>query len=126
MLGEHPGAGAARRDDPVAGREGLDRPARDRPGRGAIARIVGGLAATGLGGNDDFAARLLQQRDRGEADARAHEVDEASDEEPDADRRLHGFIHGGILRCFRFRRAPARGVSRAPLSLAAAHPKLAP
>ncbi len=118
--GEHPGAGAARRDDAIAGGEGLDRPPGDRLGRGAVARVVGGLAAAGLRGNDDFAARLLQQLDRGEADARTHEVDEAGDEKPDAERR-RGRRGGGVSQdqrpSFPFRRdiGPAgRGIQAKP------------
>ena len=128
MPGEHPGARAARRDDVIAGRERLDRPARDRPGRGAIARIVGGLAAAGLRGNDDLAARLLQQLDRGEADARAHEVDEAGDEQPDAGpgaARLTGAPFGRLIVRRGFRSSgPSAALARS--CRPRAHPKLAP
>ena len=83
MFGEHARAGAARRHDVVAFREGGDGLARDRLGVGAIARIIGGLAAAGLRGHDDLAARVLEQLDRREADARPDEIDETGDEQAD-------------------------------------------
>jgi hypothetical protein len=88
VLGEHAGAGAARRHDVVAAGEGVDRAAGDRLGVGAVAGIERRLAAAGLLRHDDLAAGVLQQLDRGEADGRAKQVDETGDEQADAKLRL--------------------------------------
>ena len=84
MLGEHARARPAGRDDVVAIGEGLDRAPRDRFRVGAVSRIIGGLAAAGLLGHEHPAAGVFEQLDRSEADARAHRVDEAGDEQADA------------------------------------------
>ncbi len=85
VLPEHAGARARRRHHVVEGLEGGDHLARDAPRRGAVARVVGGLAAAGLPARHlDPAARILEQLDRGEADRRAEQIDQAGDEESDA------------------------------------------
>ena len=86
VLDQHAAAGAARRDDVVAILERLDRLARQRLGGRPVAGIVGGLAAAGLRRHDDPAAGVLEELDGGEADGRAHEVDEAGDEQADTRR----------------------------------------
>ena len=60
------------------------RAARDRDRVGAIALVVGRLAAAGLAARHlDPAAGLLQELDRGEADRRPEQVDQAGDEQGD-------------------------------------------
>jgi hypothetical protein len=63
---------------------------RDRPGVTEVARIVGRLAAAGLGARHlDRAAGALQQRDRGKADARPKQIDETSNQQRHAGRFGH-------------------------------------
>ena len=93
VLADHAGAGAAGRHHIVVGLEGGDDPRGDGAGIGAIAGIVGRLAAAGLRPRHlDRAAGLLQQLDGGKADRRPEQIDEAGDEQADADWRL---AHGG-------------------------------
>src|SRR5215469_6111665 len=52
----------------------------------AVARVVGRLTAAGLGrGRVDDATRLLEELGGGQAHAGTKEIDEAGDEESDAD-----------------------------------------
>ena len=88
MDADHPGARAGRRDHVIERLEGGDQAARDFPRVAGIARIPGRLAATGLGARHrDRAAGFFEQLDGGEADGRAHQIDEAGDEQPDAGAR---------------------------------------
>jgi hypothetical protein len=89
---DHAGAGAGRRDDVIIAGEGSDGLAPDRSGVGPVARIVGGLAAAGLGMRHlDRAARLFQKLHGGKADARPEQIDQAGHQQRDA-RRL-GHLH---------------------------------
>ena len=58
----------------------LGQPAR----RGAIAAVVTGLAAAGLGRHIDRVARALDQADGGEAHRRPEQIDQTGDEQRDA------------------------------------------
>jgi len=85
VLVDHAGAGSRRRHHVVEAREGVDHPARHRPGVGQVPGVEGRLPAAGLRRRHlDGAAGILQQLDRGEADGRAVEVDQAGDEQADA------------------------------------------
>ena len=84
MRREHAATRPARNDDVVAIGECLDSLARQRLRRRAVAGVIGGLPATGLRRHDDRATCILEQLDRGEADRRADDVDEAGDEQSDA------------------------------------------
>ncbi len=102
VLDEHAAARPARRDHIVAVLERLDRLPR-QPFRGrAVAGIIRRLTAAGLARHDHFAARILEQLDRGESDARPDDVDEAGDEEPDARLRFPVFPRRGRRRIHRF------------------------
>ena len=91
VLDQHPAAGARGDDDVVVARERRDDAARQGLGGGAVARVEGGLPAAGLRRRDlDLAARVLEQLDGREADARAEQVDEAGDEERHARLLAHG------------------------------------
>ena len=58
---------------------------RELARRLAVARVPAGLPAAGLRrGNDDIAARVLEQLERGEADRRPHQIDETGHEQADA------------------------------------------
>ena len=93
MRADHARTGTARRHHIVVGLEGGDDLGCDGAGVGAIAGVVGGLAAAGLRARHlDRAAGLLQQLDGGEAHRRPEQIDETGDEQADADRRL---AHGG-------------------------------
>ena len=74
---EHAAARAAGGDDIVAVGKSLDRLCGDRLGRLPVAGIVGRLATAGLARNDDLAACVFQQFDRGEANGWADDVDQA-------------------------------------------------
>ena len=88
MLLQHAGAGARRRHHVIEAGEGGDYLARDGDCVLAVAGIIGRLAAAGLRRrHDHFAAGLLQQLHRGKADGRAEQIDQASDEQTDGDRR---------------------------------------
>ncbi|MNC85546.1 hypothetical protein D3C83_11520 [compost metagenome] len=78
---DHPGAGTRRRDDVIAGLELRENFPRQRKRRPAIARVIAGLAATGLAcRNHHLAPGRLQQAQRREPDAGTHEIDEAGNE----------------------------------------------
>jgi len=84
---DHAAAGAGRRDQEVAILEFGDDLRRECACVLAIAAIVGRLAAAGLRrGNDDRCARRFEQAESGEANRRAHQVDEAGDEQTDTHR----------------------------------------
>ena len=86
MGAQHAGAGAAGRHHMVEAFEQIDHLAGDGLGRLAIAGIIGGLAAAGLQRRRlHQAAGLLQELGGGQTHAGAEEVDEAGDEESDAD-----------------------------------------
>ena len=89
---DHAGAGAGRRHRRIERLERGDDVAGDRLRIGAVAAVVGGLAAAGLGGrHDHLAAGALQQRRGGEAHRRPEQIDEAGHEEADpAGRCGHG------------------------------------
>jgi hypothetical protein len=89
VLLQHAGAGAGRRHDVVVTRERGDGAARDRDAVGAIALVIGGLAAAGLARHLDPAAGALEQLHRSEADRGAEQVDQTGDEQGDA-RLAHG------------------------------------
>ena len=85
MLAQHARAGAGRRNDIVEALERLDHLARDRLGVGAVAGIIGGLAAADLRLRHlDLAARAFEQLDRREADGGAEKIHKAGDEKADA------------------------------------------
>ncbi len=85
MFGEHSGAGAGGGDDVIIAGEGGDDTDGEIAGGFAVAGVVGGLAAAGLGARDlDDAAGGFQQGDAGETDGRAVQVHQASDEEGDS------------------------------------------
>ena len=87
MVAQHSAAGTGRRHDGVVALEGFDDLRRDRPRRGTVAAVVGGLAAADLQRRYlDRAARLLEQLDRGKADRRPEQIDEAGDEKRDTAR----------------------------------------
>ena len=83
VLLQHAGAGAGRRHDVVVAGEGGDRLARDQDRIGAVALIVGRLAAAGLARHLDPAAGALQELDRGKADRGPEQIDQAGDEQGD-------------------------------------------
>ena len=84
MAADGAGAGARGDDDGRIGFERRDRLLRQRDGMGAVAAVERGLAAAGLAlRHDDVAAGGFERADRGEADARAHHVDQAGDEQGD-------------------------------------------
>jgi hypothetical protein len=96
---QHAAAGAGGDDHVVVADEGLDDAAGQVARGGAVAAVVGGLAAAGLrAGEFDLAAGFLKQADGGEADGGAVEVHQAGDEQGDT-----GFWrgHGGMLRAGR-------------------------
>ena len=95
---DHPGAGAGGDDHVIVGPEGGDHRLREVPRGAPVAGIVGRLAAAGLDGHVDDAARLLQELHRREADRWAQEVDEAGDEQPDAQPRAGPFRGSGHAR----------------------------
>ena len=95
---EHAAAGAARNDDIVAVLECVDRLFREVFRRLPIAGIIRRLAAASLARNDDPATGVSKQLHRGEANRRAHDVDEAGDEEAD----LAAFLPAALLRGGRF------------------------
>src|SRR6516162_8376409 len=75
MNAEHPGTGARRCDDMIVALEDVEHLLRDRLSVGAVARIVGGLTAAGLGARHlDRAARRLEQSDSSKADRRPKEI----------------------------------------------------
>ena len=85
----HAAAGAGGGDDVVEALELVEHLARQCDGRGAVARVVGRLAAASLClRHIDRAAAVLEQADRREGDAGFHEVGEAGDEEGDAQTNL--------------------------------------
>ena len=122
VFGHHAAAGARGRDDVVAVGEGVHGLQGERLRIGPVARIEGGLAAAGLRGHGDLAARILQQFDGGEADAGAEEIDKTGDEEADA--RLGGMRQGDVSRswaddgrhCPGGRRDGKRPLARLPLA----------
>jgi hypothetical protein len=84
---DHAAAGTRGDDDIIERLEGGDHLARDRLGIGLVARIIGGLTATGLRERHlDAAARLFQELHRGKAHGGPVEIDEAGDEKPHAGR----------------------------------------
>ena len=88
VMAQHAAARARGRDHGVVAFEGLDDLGRDRPRRGAVAGIVGRLAAADLQGRDlDRAAGVLEELYGGETDRGPEQVDQAGDEERDAARR---------------------------------------
>ncbi len=88
VFADHPGAGARGRDQIVEALEQRDGAARDVLRVGAVAAVIGGLAAAGLRHRHlDRAAGALQQGHRGEADGGTEQIDQAGDEQADA--RLH-------------------------------------
>ena len=84
MFRHHAAAGARGRDNVIAVGEGVHGLQGEGARIGSVAGIEGGLAAAGLRGHGDLAARILQQLHGGEADAGAKEIDETGDEEADA------------------------------------------
>ena len=85
---DHAAAGARRRDQVVAVLEFGDDLRRERLRVGAVAGVVGRLAAARLRRrHEDLRAAGFEQLDRREADRRPHQVDEAGDEEADAHER---------------------------------------
>ena len=81
---QHAAARAGRRHDVVVRLERRDHLPGDRARVLPVAGVVGRLAAAGLRRRHlDPAAGRLEQLHRGEADARAEEVDEAGDEQAD-------------------------------------------
>src|SRR3546814_4948998 len=85
MLFQHGRAGAGGRNHVVETLEGSDGLLRQRAGVGAVARVVGRLAAAGLRlGHLDTAAGIFQQLHGSKAHRRPHHVDQAGHEEPDA------------------------------------------
>ncbi len=94
---EHPGAGARGDDDVVVGRECREEAESEVAGGGAIAGVIGGLAAAGLGaGNFNRAAGGFEQGDAGEGDAGAVQVHQAGDEQGDARRVAHHGVEAGV------------------------------
>ena len=104
MGAQHAGAGAAGRHHMVEALEQIDHLAGDGMGGLAIAGIIGGLAAAGLKRRRlDQAARLLQELGGGQTHAGTEKIDEAGDEESDADGqasnpygRVAGWRAGGV------------------------------
>ena len=97
VLLQHPRAGAGRRHHVVVAAERLDQPAREVARGGAVAGVVGRLAAAGLRPRHlHLAAGRFQQPNRGEADAGAVEVHQAGDEQGDAGLRLGHGHHAGM------------------------------
>ncbi len=91
---QHAGAGTGRRNHIVVGFKSRDHLPGDCRGVLPVARIVGGLAATGLaGGHLDVAAGGFDQFHRGEADARPQQIDKAGDEQPDPGAAIAVFRH---------------------------------
>ena len=87
VMAQHPPTGAGGRHHGIVAFEGLDDLDRDRPRRGAVSAVVGGLAAADLKGRHfDRTSGLLEELDRGKADRRPEQVDEAGDEKRDAAR----------------------------------------
>ena len=85
MAAQHAGAGARRGDHVIEALEGVHDLDGDRPGRGAVAGIIGGLAAAGLIERRlDPAAGVLEQADGGKGDGGAKQIGETGDEQPDA------------------------------------------
>ena len=79
---QHRRARSRRRHDVVEAIHGLDRRQRKGLGRRSVAAIVGGLSAAGLARrNPNLASRSFQQAHGSKADAGAHEIDEARDEQ---------------------------------------------
>ena len=82
MMFDHAGAGAGRRHHGVEIFESFNHLAGDGCGIAAVARIMRRLAATGLRTRRfDHAAGILEQLDRGEADAGAKQINQAGDEQ---------------------------------------------
>ena len=101
MHPQHAGAGTARRHDIVIGLKEIDHLAGNGQRRLPVTGVVGRLAATGLGRwRLDEAACILQQLDGGQADGGAEEIDEAGDEESDADRQ-NGNVPGSGMQMSR-------------------------
>ncbi len=74
----HAGAGTRRRNDVIIPGKGRDDLPGDPFGVGPIARIIGRLAAAGLGARHlDRAAGRFQQGNRGKADTRSEQINEA-------------------------------------------------
>ncbi len=87
----HADAGAGRRDDVVVALEGLDEMAGEHCRVGGVAAVESRLAAAGLRVRYlDTASGIAQQLERGEADAGAHRIDQAGDEEADTRWRREG------------------------------------
>ena len=95
---EHGGAGAGGHNDIIAIGEGADSLKGEGFGRGAVAGVIGGLAAAGLAfRNDHFAAGCFDQACGSKADGRPHEIDEAGHEKTGA-----GGLHDFALQGARF------------------------
>ena len=76
MHSDHSGAGAGGHDDVVKALESGNDIAGNCRRILTVAGIIGGLAATGLAlWHLDACARVFEQLDRGEADARPEQVD---------------------------------------------------
>ncbi len=89
MHADHAGARARGHDDVRTILELGDELPCEPAGRLAVARIPAGLAAAGLRrGNDDIAAGVLEQLERGKADRRPHQIDETSHEQADAHEKI--------------------------------------
>ena len=82
---QHAAAGARGHDHVIIAAERIEDAAREVARGGAVAGIIGRLAAAGLRARHlHLAAGLFQQADRGEAHGRAMEIDQAGDEQRDA------------------------------------------
>ena len=96
---DHAAARAGGRDEVVAALELADDLARDRDRVAAVAGVVGGLAAAGLGGRHvDLGPAGFEQLDGCEPDRGPHQVDETGDEETDAHQALPPAVDGSTHR----------------------------
>ena len=64
--------------------QGIEHGPGHLPGLFRLAGIVGGLAAARLGRHLDITPGILEQPDRGKADRRTEEIDQARDEQADS------------------------------------------
>ncbi|MBV6476119.1 MAG: hypothetical protein MOGDAGHF_01699 [Rhodocyclaceae bacterium] len=89
MGADHAAAGAGGGDDVVEALEFRQGLFRQGEGGGAVARVVGRLAAAGLRLRHlDGATAVLEQADGGKGDAGLHKIGETGDEEGDAHVKL--------------------------------------